>query len=88
MSRGGKTSIERDEGDRLCQLPLEVQTTGKLDRVAGTKRMPQEKLTRVGGDLRNHLDDGERGQIALQRGEDSVATWNRQRTIASATDDT
>jgi hypothetical protein len=53
--RCGKASIEGDEGDRLCQLPLEMLTTGELDRVARTKRMPQEKRTRIGRDLRNHL---------------------------------
>jgi len=66
-------SIKRDEGDRLSQLPLQVQTARELDGIARAQRMSQEQSARISRDLRNHLDDGKGGHVALEGGQYPVA---------------
>jgi hypothetical protein len=74
--------IEGDKGHWLAQLSLQVETACKLDGVAGAEWVPQEERTRLCGDVRNHLDDGQGRKIALQGGQHPVATRGRERSLA------
>lgn len=82
-----QTAIERDERDNLGQLTLQVEAACELYGVTRTQRMPQEQRTSVRRDLRNHLDDREGRQIALQGVQHSVATRGREHSLARTTGD-
>jgi hypothetical protein len=62
----GQSVIERHEWNRLSKLPLQVQAARKLDGVARAQRMPQEQSPRIRGSVRNHLQNRESGQVALE----------------------
>jgi hypothetical protein len=79
VSRLEQTPIECHEGNGLTQLPLQIQAARKLDGIARAERVTQEERTGVAGDLRNHLDDRQGQEVALQSSEQAVAVSGRER---------
>ncbi len=71
--------IVGDERNGLAQPSLQVEAAGKLDGVARAERMPPEERTCQSRDVRNRLDDGQGGKIALQGGQHPIATRGRER---------
>jgi hypothetical protein len=68
-------------------VPLQKQAARKLDGIARAERLSEEKRTCICDDLRNHLDNGKGGEVALQGSQHSVAVSKRERPLARPTDD-
>jgi hypothetical protein len=76
--------IEGDERDVVARVLTQVKTRGELDGIASPQRVSCEDVESRACDLRQHLDDIQRGHVCSQRGEGSVTIGPREIAFAAA----
>jgi hypothetical protein len=78
--------VERDEGEPLVELALQIEAAGELHRVAGSQPVTKQQRAGLNGNVRRELDDDQRGEVVFEGSQRAVTFLDRERSFARPTD--